>query len=339
MTGSRLDMTFVRTGLTVRAAELAIALLGEPNRSMSSKRELRFGHHGSISVVITGPKAGMWHDHHVGAGGDMFGLIMRERRGSFRDAIEFAERFVGQAPVEPAPAPRVRQCDGAADTTDMSRVALRIWSEAMPIAGTIAERYLASRLIVDLQPGIDGAVLRIHPSCPYRGARQPCMIALLRDIFSNEPRAIQRTALSRDGDKIGRAALGPKSGAAIKLTADADVAHHLTIGEGLETTLAGMVLGYSPAWAVGDAGELAAFPILTGVASLTILVDNDQSGTGQDAALRCSKRWTDGGREVFRFLPRRSGSDANDLLADPESVRSAARPPIAANGGCGARQP
>ena len=319
----RLDMTFVRAGLTVRAAELAIALLGEPNRSMSSNRELRFGSHGSVSVAIAGPKAGVWHDHQVGTGGDMLALIMRERAGSFRDAVEFAERFVGQAPVEqaPAPAPRVRQCDGANDTTDMSRVALRIWAEAAPIAGTIAERYLASRLIVDLAPGIEGAVLRFHPSCAYRGARQPCMLALLRDIVSNEPRAIQRTALTRDGDKIGRAAFGPKSGAAIKLTADGDVAHHPTIGEGLETTLAGMILGYSPAWAVGDAGELSAFPILTGVTSLTILVDNDQSGTGQDAALRCSKRWTGDGREVFRFLLRRPGADANDLLLEQDSIR------------------
>lgn len=40
----------------------------------------------------------MWHDHPFGTGGDMLGLIMREWGGSFRDAIEFAERFVGHAP-------------------------------------------------------------------------------------------------------------------------------------------------------------------------------------------------------------------------------------------------
>jgi hypothetical protein len=44
---------------------------------------------------------------------------------------------------------------------------------------------------------IDGPTLRFHASCPYRGARQPCMVALLRDIITDAPRAIQRTALIR----------------------------------------------------------------------------------------------------------------------------------------------
>jgi hypothetical protein len=74
------------------------------------------------------------------------------------------------------------------------------------------------------------------------------MVALLRDIITDAPRAIQRTALSGDGGKIGRRTLGPKAGAAIKLSADVEVADRLTIGEGLETTLAGMMLGYAPAW-------------------------------------------------------------------------------------------
>jgi Toprim domain len=304
---------------------MATALLGEPNRSMSGKRELRFGRKGSLAVAIAGPKAGVWHDHEVGTGGDMLALIQRERGGTFRDAIEFAEQFVGRAPREPAP--RVRQCDAAAKEDHISR-ALGIWKEAVPIAGTVAERYLASRRIVKIPAGIDGNVLRFHPSCPFgEKMRHPCLIALMRDIHTNEPRAIQRAALTLNAQKIGRMTLAPKTGAAIKLSADADVADCLTIGEGLETGLAGIALGYAPAWAVGDAGELAQFPVLAGVASLTILVDNDESGTGQNAAQRCSKRWTDVGREVFRLVPRRPGADANDLLgsrtpppSDPETA-------------------
>jgi putative DNA primase/helicase len=138
---------------------------------------------------------------------------------------------------------------------------------------------------------------------------------MLRDILTDDPRAIQRTALTAAAEKIGRRTLGPKAGAAIKLSVEAEVADRSTIGEGVETTLSGMMLGYYPAWAVGDAGELAQFPVLGGVETLTILVDNDVSGTGQEAALRCSARWTGAGREVFRFIPRRPGSDANDIVA------------------------
>ena len=76
------------------------------------------------------------------------------------------------------------------------------------------------------------------------------------DLPSVEPRAIQRTALTPAGGKIGRKTLGPKSGAAVKLSAETEVSERLVIGEGVETTLSAMMLGYFPAWAVGDAGEL-----------------------------------------------------------------------------------
>jgi putative DNA primase/helicase len=313
----RLDGAFVRAALVSRAAELAIALLGEPNRAMSSKRELRFGRHGSLAVVIAGPKAGLWRDHEAGTGGDMLDLIIRERGGGFRDAIEFAEQFIGLSPRNFAPVKRPQRAGGEDDAIeDRRRFAIELWREAMPIAGTVAALYLANRRILDLDPGIDGEVLRFHPSCPYdRGVRYPCMIALLRDIRSDQPRGIQRTALTPTGEKIGRRTLGPKSGCAIKLSGDADVADHLTIGEGCETVLSGMLLGYQPAWAVGDAGELGAFPVLPGVQSITILVDHDKSRTGERAAQACSARWTGAGREVFRLVPRQAGADVNDVLS------------------------
>jgi putative DNA primase/helicase len=314
MTHAHLDLTLLRPAVMARAAELSVALLGEPNRAMSSKRELRFGRHGSLSVIVGGPKAGIWHDHQVGTGGGMLSLILRERGGGFRDAVRFAEEFVGQAPRRPVLSHRPVASPGTGtDAERNTRLALDIWQQATPIAGTIATLYLAGRGL-EVPPDIDGQTLRFHASCPYRGARQPCMVALLRDIVTDAPRAIQRTALSGDGRKIGRMTLGPKAGAAVKLSANVEVADRLTIGEGLETTLAGMMLGYAPAWALGDAGELAAFPILIGMESITILVDHDLSGTGQQAALRCSARWTSAGREVFRLVPRQRGADVNDLL-------------------------
>jgi hypothetical protein len=307
-----IDVTALRTKLAARAAELAVTLLDEPNSAMSSSRELRFGRHGSLSVVISGPKAGMWHDHQIGSGGDMISLIMRERGGAFRDAVDYAQQFVGGARRDELARPRSAPADD--DGERYRRNALDIWSRATPIVGTPAHSYLAARGLCNLPGGADGEVLRFHPSCPYQGERRPCMLSLLRDIKTNAPRAIQRTALSEDGAKVGRMTLGPKAGAAVKLSGEADVSTALTIGEGLETTLAGMMLGYAPAWALGDAGELAAFPVLPGIESITILVDHDRSGTGQRAALKCSSRWTDAGREVFRLVPRQPGADVNDLL-------------------------
>jgi hypothetical protein len=194
------------------------------------------------------------------------------------------------------------------------RRALELWKEGLPLAETAAAQYLAMRGLSELT-GVDGEVLRFHPSCPYgENGRHPCLLALLRDISTDEPRAIHRTALTPAGDKIGRMVLGPKVGAAVKLSADEEVSTRLAIAEGIETALSGMQLGWRPAWSVVDAAGIAKFPLLQGIEALTIFVDNDESGTGQRRAKECSDRWTRAGREVLRVIPRRSGDDLNDIV-------------------------
>ena len=58
------------------------------------------------------------------------------------------------------------------------------------------------------------------------------MVALMRNIQTHAPQAINRTALSPDGARIERKMLGPKRGAAVKLSPDENVTMGLTIGEG-----------------------------------------------------------------------------------------------------------
>lgn len=57
---------------------VARQLLGEPNRRLSSKAELRFSSHGSLSVEIAGTKKGQWFDHEASEGGGVLDLIARE---------------------------------------------------------------------------------------------------------------------------------------------------------------------------------------------------------------------------------------------------------------------
>jgi hypothetical protein len=119
--------------------------------------------------------------------------------------------------------------------------------------------------------------------------------------------------------KVGKKMLGPVGGCAIKIDDDENVELGMTIGEGIETTLAGRQLGFRPAWALGSAGAIAKFPVLAGIETLTVLVDNDEqdkSGrqAGQQAAHQCAEKWTTGGREVRLITPTRRGSDMADLL-------------------------
>ena len=61
------DLAPIRNALTERLGDLARYLVGEP--TAASKRELRWGRHGSFSVVLTGKNAGVWRDHETNNAG------------------------------------------------------------------------------------------------------------------------------------------------------------------------------------------------------------------------------------------------------------------------------
>ena len=194
--------------------------------------------------------------------------------------------------------------------------------------GPLARTYLGTvrKIDIDQIPDID-SVLRFEPKCPFGEGRLSCLIALIRDIVTGEPRAIQRTALDKQGRKIDRMGLGPKMGGAIKLwPAASPVAREglgarptLVVGEGLETVASAATripwrgAALQPAWALIDRVNLAALPIIDGVERLVVLVDRDMSGDGQKAAATCARRWRDAGRDAWRLTPDEIG-DFNDIV-------------------------
>jgi hypothetical protein len=143
------------------------------------------------------------------------------------------------------------------------------------------------------------------------------LIALRRDVLSDEPVGIHRIALTPDAERIERRMLG--RGGVVKLYPAGD---RLIVGEGIETTLAaatrvsrwGSLL--QPAWSALASGVLGNLPIIPHVKRLIILVDHDLNGAGQAAARRCAERWSRAGRKVVRLTPKRPGSDFNDLVRE-----------------------
>jgi hypothetical protein len=128
--------------------------------------------------------------------------------------------------------------------------AFGIWREAGDPRGTLVEAYFRSRGL-ELPPALAGFVLRYHPRCHWDRSTSPAMVALYRNIVTDAPVAIHRTALDADGRKIGRKMLGPVKGAAIKLDGNAEVTMGLAIGEGIETCQAARQIGFRPCWALG----------------------------------------------------------------------------------------
>jgi hypothetical protein len=158
-------------------------------------------------------------------------------------------------------------------------------------------------------------VIRFHPKLKFEGVFVGAMVALFRDVASNEPCGIHRTFLDREGRKHDRKMLGRAKGAAIKLDADEGVTFGLHIGEGIETCLSARLAGFRPVWAVGSAHAIATFPVLPGIEAITMLGELNDGGANHRAAQACAARWIEAGREAFIVEPV-CGDDLNDVWCE-----------------------
>jgi DNA polymerase family A/CHC2 zinc finger/Toprim domain len=198
--------------------------------------------------------------------------------------------------------------------------ALRLWGEASSIAGTLAARYLTETRGIDLAalPTDIDTTLRFHQHCPFNGVHHPCLLALMRDVVTDEPTGIQRIALTPDAHKIDRWMLGNTG--AVKIW---PAGLQLVVGEGVETVLAAATrIPYEdaplqPAWALTSSGPLTQFPVLAGVDRLILLIDHDAAGI--TAAKACTQRWARARRTVVQLLPDEAGADFNDLIMPGKS--------------------
>jgi hypothetical protein len=197
-----------------------------------------------------------------------------------------------------------------------------LWNKAKPIAGTLAERYPAETRGIDVSalPADVDRVLRFLPRCWLEGKHHPCLIALFRDVETNERAGIHRTWLTPDAQKIERRMFGrwPRP-RAIKLW---PIGTQLYVGEGIETVLAAATrLHMRPAWALGPRAYLEKLPIISGIDELTILVDRDPHG--EAAAAACCRTWKAAGRRVRRLRTRDANlNDFNDLVRARLTVAS-----------------
>ncbi|MFN3076372.1 MAG: toprim domain-containing protein [Alphaproteobacteria bacterium] len=308
----------IAAALRDQAEAVAMALLGEP--TSRTRHELRWGRHGSLALVLTGSKAGLWHDHSAGEGGDILALVQREMG---REAgLAWAKSWLGMEGGLPPPfrlRPTPKPETATDDATRKLARAHALMARSRPIRGTIVERYLASRGLVlpDDTSLFDPGSLRFAPDVWHwpTQSRLPAMVAPIVNILTNDLQGLHLTFLAADGS--GKATVdkprlyhGPKAGGCVKLTGDADVTLGLAIGEGIETSLTALVAGY-PTWACLDAGNLGAFPKLLGIGSLTILADHDDAG--RKAAQTVAARWTVAGREAHLWAAPTASDKGTDL--------------------------
>ena len=253
-----------------------------------------------------------FHCYGCGAHGDRIDWLTKVEGMTKAEAMDALHNWSGPATTE--------QVHRAEDKLDF---ALSVWNAALPLAGSIGERYLAETRGIDvgkLPPTIHEA-LRFHPHCVFgAGAHRPCIVALMRDPVTDAPVGIHRIGLAQENGniiKLGRKALGRMG--VVKLWS-ANGSGHLVVGEGIETTLAAATcISYrgtplTPAWSAVAKGGLGHLPVLPGISQLILLVDNDENGEGQKAAACCRQTWTATGRTVVPLIPKHVGWDFNDVV-------------------------
>ena len=259
------------------------------------------------------PSCQLYADHFYcfgcGARGNRVDWLVQAEGLSESEALTVIANWTGNGSSAPA-----------ADHEQKIDYALSHWHKAVPIAGTLAERYLSETRGIDTGrlPANASNTLRFHPNCVFGQERLPCLLALMHDPIDDTPVGIQRIALTQDNGrivKVKRMALGCLG--AVKLW---PANGQLVVGEGLETVLAASTrLSYGgaqlvPAWALISSGKLAVLPVLPDVQRLTVLVDHDLNGEGQAAAERLERTWRGAGRTVVQLIPDHPGDDFNDIV-------------------------
>ena len=204
-----------------------------------------------------------------------------------------------------------REREAKAEAQRKATQAKRLWDEAQPIAGTVAEAYLRVRGITCDLP----RTLRFHPEAWHgpTARRWPAIVAAVQGVGLP---AVHRTWLRPDGSGKAdisptKAMLGATAGGAVRL---ADGPGRLVVVEGIESGLSllcGLLDGPATLWAGLSTSGLRGLRLPPQAGRLTIACDGDRPG--REAAHALAERahalgWQTG------ILDPGDGRDFNDIL-------------------------
>lgn len=182
------DCKAIAEQLAARMSALCDELL--PNAVADGQQMRRIGSiagepGASMVIHVAGRRQGQWWDFAASHGGDALDLIRcvafgadPSAKGSLRDAMAWAERWLGQ----PSPSvPRRPAAQTSRETTetaeDGKRKALAVWERTLDLRGTVGETYLRSArgITCPLPPTMRFAPAALH-RCGQRGPAIVCLV-------------------------------------------------------------------------------------------------------------------------------------------------------------------
>ena len=312
----RMPMAQMAELLNDRIADLAVELLGTPNRALSNAQQLRFGTKGSIAVEITGEDAGRWFDHEAGIGGAGLELIRHHFGLEEKTAWDWARHWLGEPemPASRAVKRNTPKASGSARTLQLSNAeraakVAKIVRQTEAPNSTPVQTYLMGRGITQQPPDC----IRFRQNA-Y--GRHGAMVALATDT-AGEVLAIQQVYLTIEGRKApldpikrtNKAVEGWAERAAVRLPGR----EPLVLCEGVETALSIWQATGQEVWACFGISNIARAPVPE-KAMVIIARDGDAPGSkAEGQILRTASSLVARGFTVLMATPP-EGEDFNDVL-------------------------
>ncbi|MBL4766325.1 MAG: AAA family ATPase [Rhodobacteraceae bacterium] len=328
-----IDLDLLDVEISHNAEQIARALFGEPNRSLSDSQCLKFGSKGSVAVPI-GDKSGVYYDHEAGSGGGLLSGVKNVLGLDFLEAVQFVVQDCGvsQNIYKNGAAPddliareiskeafaerRAKAAKAAALARAQKTSNARVdWDSGVALSGTPAAVYLASR-------GLD------PDTC---GGRFDTKDRSLMVAFGSGAafKGVQKTYLLADGSRAKtiraqKRAFGDLRGSSVRLPGQ-EPSNTLVLAEGFETALSVHQATHFEVWAcLGPhfADAVLGASELPSQRHIIIAADNDAPQSA--ASQRVSEdvlRLTDAGFTVTVVRPTRyqwqktgDKTDWNDVL-------------------------
>jgi hypothetical protein len=257
----------------------------------------------SLTVRVSGARAGVWAHFSRGEGGDLLDLIAYlQTNGNIGEAVRWARQWLGHAEAAPvdqaeldrrraearARAERAAKID-AERRARMSDFAKRMWLAGAPLSpGDVADRYLSSREVGQAVLGRRPNSLRLLGDVRHEsGSRWPAMLACILGL-DGAWLGVHRTFLHPEGRKApvtpAKAVLGSVIGGHIPIWKGA---HRQTLAEipegvpvylceGIEDALTvARLLPEARVLATVSLGNMARIALPPQVREVVLVADND----------------------------------------------------------------
>jgi hypothetical protein len=281
-------------------AEHVAYVLGDPQREGNSWL-CRCPVHGGRSLILSNARDGT--------------LLWNCKKGCSQEEIKEELVYLGLYEKAKSFWTFTRPPARVPDAADKSKYARKIWRQASPIEGTLADEYLSER-------GYSGPLyksLRFHPDLWHKPSHKSWPALIAKVVRDREIIGIHRTWLDRWSPKkapLGeqvKMALGSVKGGAVRLGKAND---KLLIGEGIETTLCTMQFAKCPGWAVLGSWNFEFVQIPT-VNTVIIAADHDELDTAMVKARLLRRRLVrQGVTRCHVVTPPEPGTDWADIARE-----------------------